>query len=266
MRAALIVHGPTASVATLQQWCPRASRRAIAGWLRGDRQQRRRRLHVVQWQRPGRVWAMDFSAPPQPIDGGYRYLLHVRDLASQCHLAALPVCDTSTATACGLLQALCAHAPPPLVLKVDNGSAFISQDLYDWAHATGTMLLHSPPRCPRYNGAIEASIAAITTRVHQVAAAAGHPASWSCEDLEAARGWANSLVRRVSGQSAQAAWRQASWITRVERRRFLRSCTQALRCRSHQLPSRTQQRVAIVDTLRSLNYVSITRRVHYSTD
>jgi len=260
MRAALIVHGPTVSVATLQAWCPTASRRAIAAWIRADRRRQRAGLHIVQWHRPGRVWAMDFSEAPQPIDGAYRYLLHVRDLASQYQLAALPVSDTSAATACGLLCALCVDRAAPIVLKVDNGSAFISAQLRAWAAAAGTHLLYSPPQCPRYNGAIEASIASITTRAHHVAAAAGRPAWWTCQDLECARGWANGLIRGPSRQSATASWIHAVPITVAERQRFMRTYAATLRRSTGPSTSRVQRRVAIVDTLRRLNYVSITRR------
>jgi hypothetical protein len=28
-------------------------------------------LHVLDWQTPGRVWAMDFAQAPRPIDGLY---------------------------------------------------------------------------------------------------------------------------------------------------------------------------------------------------
>jgi transposase InsO family protein len=205
---------------------------------------------------------MDFSEAPQPIDGAYRYLLHVRDLASQYHLAARPVADTTAATACALLRALCVHRAAPIVLKVDNGSAFISAGLRAWAIAAGTHLLHSPPRCPRYNGAIEASIAAIATRAHQVAAAAGHPASWTSPDVEHARHWANAIVRRPCGDSAAAAWNHADRIGHAERQRFMRACMATQRQSANEGPPRVQQRSAIVDTLRRLGYVSITRRAY----
>ena len=51
MHLALAVHGPHAGVATLQAWCPSASRRAIARWRRARRRAARRRLHVVRWTR-----------------------------------------------------------------------------------------------------------------------------------------------------------------------------------------------------------------------
>jgi transposase InsO family protein len=260
MRTALIVHGPAASVATLQSWCPTASRRAIDRWLHADRQRRRAGLQLVRWHRPGRVWAMDFSEAPQPIEGAYRYVLHVRDLASQYHLAALPVARPTASAVCDLLRALCAITDAPLVLKVDNGAAFVSRELRDWARRCGTQLLYSPPCCPRYNGAIEASIASITTRAHHAAAAADHPESWTCDDVEAARASANAVVRRPSGRTAETSWRTASRITAVERRRFAGIYAASMRRRIDQ-PPRVQQRIAIVDTLRQLGYVSITRRV-----
>ena len=98
MRLALALDGPFVGVATLQAWCPSVSRRAIAAWRRQRRHRDRARLHVVHWTRPGRIWAADFSDAPQPIDGDYRCVLHVRDLASQQYLAALPV-PRPTATA-----------------------------------------------------------------------------------------------------------------------------------------------------------------------
>lgn len=253
MRIAMRVDGPHAAIATLQAWCPSASRRAIAAWRRREWQRQRRSAHVVQWHLPGRVWAMDFSNAPQPIEGQYRALLHVRDLASHYHLAALPVARLSTPAVCGLVRALCAHADAPLVLKVDNGSAFRSQALRTWAAAVGTQLLYSPPHTPRYNGAIEGSIGALTTRAHHGAVLAGHPGVWTCADVEAARLAANTAARHQ--------WQRAPAITRTERQRFAAACDGA----THAIPATNravQQRTAIVDTLQRLGYVSITRRAN----
>jgi hypothetical protein len=202
---------------------------------------------------------MDFSHAPQPIDGQYRALLHVRDLASRCHLAALPVRGLSTPSVCGLVRALCAQADAPLVLKVDNGSAFRSRELRAWATAVGTRLLYSPPQTPRYNGAIEGSIGALTTRAHHAAVVAGHPESWTCADVEGARLAANSVTIRSTRGSALERWQHAPAITRAERRRFAAAYAAA----AHTITTTNaavQQRTAIVDTLQRLGYVSITRR------
>ena len=260
MRAAVITSGPLPSVATLHAWCPSASRRAIAAWCTATRRRQRRRLHVVRWYHPGRVWAMDFSAAPQRIDGIYRAILHVRDLASGYHLAALPVLDLTSGTVCGLLRALTTTRDAPLVLKVDNGSAFRSAEVQAWATAMGTRILYSPPRYPRYNGAIEASIAAITVRTHHAAVLAGHPDVWSCSDLESARQSANVARLRLHGPSRAQRWQRARCITRAERCRFADACAVALHRLTH-FPARVRTRVAIVDTLQSLGYVSMTRRV-----
>ncbi len=47
----------------------------------------------LTWSRPGRVWAIDHSEAPGPIDGVYPAILAVRDLGSGCQLAWLPVPD-----------------------------------------------------------------------------------------------------------------------------------------------------------------------------
>lgn len=257
MRIAMHLDGPSVSVATLQAWCPTASRRAIAQWRRRE-WRRRQRATVVQWRRPGRVWAMDFSHPPQPIDGQDRALLQVRDLASHYQLAALPVRRATAGPVCGLLDALCASAPPPLVLKIDNGSAFTSRPLRAWAAAAGTTLLYSPPRCPRYNGAIEASIGALGTRAHHAAVAAGHPGYWTCDDIEAARVAANTIAHPPAS-TPLAQWQHATPISRAERRGFVAHCA-AARARFDETSPRVQQRLAIVDTLQRKGYVSMTRR------
>jgi len=261
MRIAMRLESPHVAIATLQAWCPSASRRAIAGWRRREWQHRRQRARVVQWHVPGRVWAMDFSHAPQPIEGQYRAILHVRDVASHYHLAALPVPRLSAPAVCGLLHALCATADPPLVLKVDNGSAFRSQALRAWAASVGTQLLYSPPQTPRFNGSIEGSIGALTTRAHHAAVLAGHPETWTCADVEAARMAANTVTTRPAQATALDHWQHALRITREERRRFVAACEAATRTLT--TPNRAvTQRTAIVDTLQRFGYVSITRRAN----
>lgn len=260
MRLARALHAGS-SVAMLQAWCPTASRRGIARWLTAARRTERQRLHRLRWHHVGRVWALDWSVPPQPIDGRYRAVVHVRDLASHYHLAALPVRRVTATVVCDLLHALCVSGTAPLVLKLDNGAACRSHALQTWAHGVGTRLLYSPPRWPRYNGAIEASIGAISTRTHHAAADAGHPGEWSTDDVEAARLEANATGHRRGRytRSALAWWRTATPITITERRRFER-VYRTQRRRYASLPSSLQERLAITRTLDVLGYVSITRR------
>lgn len=248
MQLALALSGPFVGLATLQAWCPSASRRAIAAWRRRRRGTARRRLQVVRWTGAGRIWAADFSDAPVPIDGEYPCVLHVRDLASQQYLAALPVPRPTATAVSHLLRALVATHAAPLVLKVDNGGAFGSHDVQTWATAHGIALLYSPPRCPRYNGSIEASIGALTTRAHHAAAAAGHPEYWTCADVEGARIQANAHATAP-----------VTRITATERRRFQASYVTASGGSTTAI-TRAQQRTAIAHTLHVLGYVSITRR------
>lgn len=253
-------HGPL-TTAALQRWCPTASRRSLQTWLRDYRAAQRRRLAVVTWTRAARVWAMDVSEPPRPIDGCYRYLVHVRDLASHYHLAALPVRAATAHAICDVLRALCARARAPLVLKVDNGSPCVSRELITWAAHAGTALLYSPPALPRYNGSIEASIGSLTTRSHELAAADGHPGAWTTDDVERARTTANA-IGHPNGTTPVARWHGAAPITAAERRRFQARYVRELDAarRRHAHITRTQRRLALVHTLDVLGYVTITRR------
>jgi transposase InsO family protein len=204
---------------------------------------------------------MDFSEPRRPIDGIYRYVLHVRDLASQYHLAALPVYTATASTVCDLLRALVAAHDAPLVLKVDNGSAFRSGDLRAWADAVGTQVLYSPPRYPRYNGSIEASIGGMGTRAHHIAATAGHPECWTADDVERARAEANLAPRPGPSCVMTAAqhWHESRTITAAERRAFGAHCAAAIERQLGNI-TRGQSRTAIVHTLRALGYVTMKRR------
>jgi transposase InsO family protein len=264
MRAAMLLHTGAVAVDTLRSWCPHASRRAVAAWLRDYRRAQRQRLCRVMWREAGRVWAVDLSATLHPIDGCYRWLLHVRDLASGYQLATLPVRRGTSRIASDLLRGLSTDTDAPLVLKVDNGSAFVGRDVTDWARRTGVLVLYSPPVCPRFNGSIEASIHAIGIRAHEVAAAAGHPEYWTADDLETARTLGN-IAERGPGPartSAAARFRAATSITAHERARFHRHYDRALRSTritNRVQATRAQSRVALVRTLIELGYVSIKR-------
>jgi hypothetical protein len=125
--------GPRVGVPTLQALCPGMARREVADLLRRYRRALRlkpgllaRRLH---WSRPGAVWAADFAEPPRPVEGCYGRLAAVRDLASGYQLLWLPVPDEAAPTAAAALAALFREHGPPLVLKSDNGSAFVAAEV-----------------------------------------------------------------------------------------------------------------------------------------
>ena len=185
---------------------------------------RRRRLltRTLQWTRPGSVWAIDFAEPPQPVEGRYRRLLAVRDLASGYQLLWLPVVDEAAATAMAGLEALFRQYGAPLVLKSDNGSAFIAAEFEALLERWAVWQLYSPPRTPRYNGSCEAGIGSMKTRTHHQAARGEHAGDWTCADAEAAREEANETARPwgSGGPTPVEAWQERRGIEAEERTAF----------------------------------------------
>jgi hypothetical protein len=218
--------GPRTGVATLQALCPGMARREVRDLLRRYHRawRRRRRLLTrrLHWTRPGTVWAIDFAEPPQPIEGRYRRLLAVRDLASGYQLLWLPVPDESAAVAVAALTALFHEHGAPLVLKTDNGSAFIAAEFEALLAAWGVWQLISPPRMPRYNGSCEAGIGSMKGRTHHESTRQGRPGEWTCEDAEAARLQANETARPwgSSGPTPEEAWAGRQPVGAAERPSF----------------------------------------------
>jgi transposase InsO family protein len=191
--------GPATSVATLRDCFPAMPRAELEDLLKRYRRVwRKRHQHApstLHWQIPGAVWAMDFSQAPRPIDGVYPYLFAVRDLASHQQLLWLPVLDMTADTTIDALRLLFVLHGAPLVLKADNGSAFIADVTQNFLSPWGVNLLFSPPYTPGYNGAIEAGIGSLKTRTERFATRAGHPGSWTLDDVAAAPLEANATAR-----------------------------------------------------------------------
>lgn len=170
---------------------PDLPRREACRWLKRFRQDWGRAwqagLMLLTWTQPGTVWALDYSEAEVSIEGQHRYLLLVRDLASGKQLLALPCTGETEATAVAALQELFKRHGTPLVLKADNGSAFIGARFRALLEDHGVTALYSPPHTPRYNGACEAGIGGLKTRVRHLAAWAHRPGEWTLEDVERAR-------------------------------------------------------------------------------
>jgi transposase InsO family protein len=145
----------------------------------------------------------------------------VRDLASGYQLAWLPIADVTVATTRAALAHLFELHGTPLVLKMDNGSAFRAEALQSFLREKEVIELYSPPHRPSYNGSIEATIGSLKTRTEQQAAWAGHPGRWHSTDLAAALDKANqSQPRRLQGSTPADAWTERTAITAVERACF----------------------------------------------
>src|SRR5205823_10693955 len=103
-------------------------------------------------QSAGRVWAADFTETSQlapdlwPLAFGS--VLAVRDLASGCVLAWEPIPALTEEVACDQLARLFAVHGAPLVLQVDNGSAFRAAFIQTFLEVAGTIPLYSPPAFP----------------------------------------------------------------------------------------------------------------------
>jgi transposase InsO family protein len=218
--------GPATSVATLLDCFPAMPRAEVEDLLKRYRRVWRKRHqhapHCLEWTVPGTVWAMDFSDAVQPIDGLHPYLLAVRDLSSGCQLLWSPVRSPSAEEAILALSSLFALYGAPLVLKTDNGSAFIADATREFLFPFGVNLLFSPPRTPRYNGSIEAGIGSLKTRTERHAAQAGHPAYWTFDDVEHARDEANATARPQgpTGPTPIQLWEERRPITPEQRSVF----------------------------------------------
>jgi transposase InsO family protein len=215
--------GPRIGVPTLQTCCPHMSRAELSDLLmryrRIWRARRKRPLHVLHWQVPGAVWAMDFAEAPQPIDGLYPYLLAVRDLASGQQLLWRPLVSASALETIPALLPLFLLHGAPLVLKTDNGSPFIADEVLAFLAQWFVLPLFSPPRVPQYNGSIEAGIGSMKSRTEEHATREGHPTEWTWHDTEAARAEANATARPrgLNGPTPDETWNARRHLTELER-------------------------------------------------
>lgn len=267
--------GTRLSYERIRLFLPGLGRREARRWLKRCRRDwaraRERGQALLRWLVPGTVWAMDFSEAPTPIEGRYRFLLSVRDLSSGMQLVALPCHDTTEATATAALEAAFLAHGAPLVLKTDNGSAFLAGAFRALLEAYGVTGLYSPPRWPRYNGACEAGIGGLKTRVHHLSAWAGRPGEWTCEDVERARCCGNEFGRPF-GRSRPVP--VAAWSTRRAPtpeacdafREALARHREALAATRHPESGRSRlaldERTAITRALTELGYLEFrTRRV-----
>lgn len=231
--AVLGLMGPHVGLPPLQSCFPDVARGELVDLLRRYRHVFRQRrawvVHTLRWRRAGAVWAMDFTEPPEPIDGLYRYVLAVRDLASGQMLLALPTTAKDAAHVGRMLEVLFRWHGAPLVIKSDNDGAFREETLRELIARHGVRILYSPPGTPSYNGAIEAGIGSLKVRAMYEAARHDRPEHWTCDDIEAAREQANRTARPEgpSEPTPHERWISRSEITQGERQAFGEAYTRA---------------------------------------
>jgi len=141
------------------------------------------------------VWTIYHSYPPRLVDGLSPAILAIRDVASGCQLAWLPVPDMSAETTALVLATLFAEDGSPLLLKSDNGSAFRSQVAQDLLADHRVVWVPSPVRTPQHNGSCEAGIGSMKVRTLFLAPRDLRAGNWTSDDPEAARDQATTLTR-----------------------------------------------------------------------
>ena len=225
-------HGPGVSVAALMAEVPEAGRRELEDLTLRYRRLYKKNLpppYVLRWMVPGAVWAADYIEElPGRIDGRYRYILVVRDLASGKLLLALPTLSKSAETSTAALETLFKQHGPPLVLKADN--SFYAEVLSKLFHDYSVIPLLSPPGCPGYNGACEAGIGGLQAAIHIEAARWDRPGEWTCDDVEKARLVANAEHHPwgLAQPTPDQAWASRSPLTEELRQALAASVQQLI--------------------------------------
>ncbi len=177
----------------------------------------------LTWHVPGTVWAMDHSWPPGcAIDGILAEAFAVRDLGSGMQLAWEAVPDEMALTTAAVLEWLIRQHGPPLVLKSDNGSPFISDEMARLLARHRIVWLPSPPKMPQYNGSCEAGNGTMKVHTNTLTYLAGDFGRWTSHLMEAARHWANQSKHKRGKREATHAqrWAKRPPITDADRDRL----------------------------------------------
>jgi transposase InsO family protein len=220
--------GSTTPLVALRANFPGLRRSDLAEILRRYRRlaRRKRQRHQsrLQWLRPGTVWAADFKERREPIEGRYGWILAVKDLASRCQLAWLPVEDQTAETVQAVYAQLFAEHGPPLVLKSDNGGPFRDEGTKQFLAEHLVVPLYNPRRRPAYNGGVERANGQLAGYQEALAAFRGRSGAPTCEDAASARTLANELARPQGwqGPTAGQLWQHRASLSDSERDAFLR--------------------------------------------
>jgi hypothetical protein len=189
-----------------------AHRKRVSGWR-------------LCWLRHGAVWAADFLHQEHTLEPDWNKLLVVRDVADAATHTLHPVAGEQTVPTCAELERLFVVHGAPLVLKVDNGPAFIAADLRALAERHGVVLLFSPARTPSYNALVETTMTSLRNILHEITCRASRPGVVSRLDLMAA--YASLEMQRMAALTGEQQIGECS-PSDDERARFQVAYQQAL--------------------------------------
>ncbi|HEX6813063.1 MAG TPA: transposase family protein [Planctomycetota bacterium] len=195
---------------------------------------------------PGAVWAIDGTWLDQPVPPLGRRALVVTELHSRTILCLRSVAGERAAAVEQVLAELFTRHGAPLVLKLDNGSAFVSRRLRHFCRLHGVTLMHSPVRQPRWNGSCEVGGRWAKQRAHAAWRARGGQGALTQADLDAAVTFVGTMPRIddatrehfldvVAEQLAIAAAQRGLVIARVSQDHVRRSLTRVAVRRALQL-------------------------------
>ena len=135
-----------------EQWQPSISRRDLQHWIAQERQHRIHTMKRIQWLKPGAAWGMDTTE----YGADKARITPLRDLASKYQVPSPLVQPSEDGGLIALyLDQMFRQEGPPLFLKRDLGSPLNCQAVEEVLERHRVLPLNSPPRYPRYNGAVE---------------------------------------------------------------------------------------------------------------
>jgi hypothetical protein len=220
----LRTEGAHSTLAALRHAFPAIGRaelaRILARYRRVYNARWRNRGWRLTWFGSGRVWTMDFVE--RDVDLEFPAILAIRDLASGYQLAWLGVKGLTAEAVIEVVSGLFERHGAPLVLKSDNGSAFIAEQLGASLASWEVIQLFSPPRTPNYNGAGERSHRTLKLHTEAAAQQQGRPGDWSEDDLEQALDRNNQFDRPwgAAAPTSGDVWTKRNLITPQERAAF----------------------------------------------
>jgi len=197
--AEMVRKKPSVGLPALRRAIPGLPKNSTAAFLKRLKRVRGRRRSrswsALQWLVSGAVWAIDGTLFDQPVGANGRRALVVVEMHSRRTLCVESVPGERAGAVIACLQRLIAKHGAPLVLKADNGSAFIAKCLARFCRSHGITLMHSPVRRPRWNGTCEVSGRWAKRRAMAAAALRGASGNLCQADLDCAVTFTGTMLR-----------------------------------------------------------------------